>query len=116
MVLALVVQAARGPRHDRLDKDRHVVVALLKAVLGADPALGTMIEGDVLNDGSAVVVSFIMSWIKFDGSRRVPLAREGDLDVDEPFPVWGSGWIEFFVLVLQMACSASSSASWRGRW
>ena len=72
--------------------DPVAVVALLKD-LGADPALGTMIEGEsLLNDGSAVVVySFIMSWIKFDWEAPDGwLARE-DLDKPEPFPVWGSG-------------------------
>ena len=86
--------------------DPVAVVALLKD-LGADPALGTMIEGEsLLNDGSAVVVySFIMSWIKFDWEAPDGwLAREGRTDLGpEPFPVWGSGWIELLVLVLQMA-------------
>ena len=46
--------------------DPVAVVALLKD-LGADTALGTMIEGEsLLNDGSAVVLfSFIMSWIRY---------------------------------------------------
>ena len=64
------------------------VVALLKD-LGADTALGTMIEGEsLLNDGSAVVVySFIMSWIKYDWEAPPGWLEREDLKQPQPFPV-----------------------------
>ena len=73
--------------------DPVAVVALLKD-LGADTALGTMIEGEsLLNDGSAVVLfSFIMSWIRYSDVGFV----------DQVVPVTGNLWVELLLIIAQM--------------
>ena len=73
--------------------DPVAVVALLKD-LGADTALGTMIEGEsLLNDGSAVVLfSFIMSWIRYSDVGFV----------EQVVPVTGNLWVELLLIIAQM--------------
>ena len=90
--------------------DPVAVVGLLKD-LGADPKLGTMIEGEsLLNDGSAVVLyAFLMSWITYDPAELPSDANitEG-LGTDPPgewngyFPVTLYPWAEALLLVAQM--------------